>query len=418
MNLALLDSIFINKNILNNKMSNLNILVSFDVASNVASTKKKLMIKLKNIHDYESKAEQLKIIICLLNERDIILFTKTKYEKSMILYSSSTLQMNTIILLIMFLNALQKNQKNFIKKMNSNIDACVFNEKTITKKLLIEIKYEIYIHILINSEFALFNDSFREVLQSFNFRERLIFVAIDEIHLVKNRNNWRLDYERLDEMRNILSRIVFFFATSAILRDQLTAQLVDILRFNIDVKIIKKFVDRKDLFFSIQQTHHFSFFNFEDLRFSIFVFDVNTSLIKIIVYEDFINNLVQMKEALILFYIKVEATSNQVNQAIRDFNEKMFETKIFKIYENFMQKNSAIRIFCVIDVMKLNMNILDVNIIIQWKKSFNMQTLMQRVDRVVRKSDCLDEFIWFHLVWCKEEKAVMSTRDSEFNQLR
>ncbi len=166
-------------------------------------------------------------------------------------------------------------------------------------------------------------------------------------------------------MRNILSRIVFFFATSAILRDQLTAQLVDILRFNIDVKIIKKFVDRKDLFFSIQQTHHFSFFNFEDLRFSIFVFDVNTSLIKIIVYEDFINNLVQMKEALILFYIKVEATSNQVNQAIRDFNEKMFETKIFKIYENFMQKNSAIRIFCVIDVMKLNMNILDVNIIIQ-----------------------------------------------------
>ncbi len=173
-------------------MSNFNIVVffdvvvSFDVASSVVSTKKKLMIKLKNIHDYESKAEQLKIIICLLNERDVILSVKTKYEKSMILYSSSTLQMNTIILLIMFLNALQKDQKNFIKKMNSNINACVFNEETITKKLLIEIKYEIYIHILINSELALFNDSFREVLQSFSFRERLIFIVIDEIHLMKN----------------------------------------------------------------------------------------------------------------------------------------------------------------------------------------------------------------------------------------
>jgi hypothetical protein len=173
-------------------MSNLNIVVSLDVvvsldaASSVASTREKLMTRLKNIHDYESKAEQLKIIICLLNERDVILSAKTEYEKSMILYSSSTLQVNTIILLIMSLNALQEDQKNFIKKMNSNINACVLNEKTITKELLIEIKYEIYTHILTNSKLALFNDSFREVLQSSSFRERLILVAIDEIHLMKN----------------------------------------------------------------------------------------------------------------------------------------------------------------------------------------------------------------------------------------
>jgi hypothetical protein len=113
-------------------------------------------------------------------------------------------------------------------------------------------------------------------------------------------------------LRNILSRIVLFFVISAILKNQLTAQLVDILRFNVSVKIIKKFVDRKDLFFSIQQIHHFSFFNFEDLRFLIFIFDINILLIKIIVYEDFINNFVQIKKALILFYIKVEATSNQL----------------------------------------------------------------------------------------------------------
>jgi hypothetical protein len=44
-------------------MNNLNIVVfldvvvSFDVASSVVSTKEKLIIRLKNIHDYESKAE-------------------------------------------------------------------------------------------------------------------------------------------------------------------------------------------------------------------------------------------------------------------------------------------------------------------------------------------------------------------------
>jgi hypothetical protein len=123
-----------------------------EVSSNVASSKKELIMKLTNIHNYESKLRQLKTIICLFNDRDCILFVKTKYEKSMILYSSSTLRINTIILLIMFLNALQNDQRNFILRMNSKINSCVFNDEIITKKLLIEIKYDTYIHILINSK--------------------------------------------------------------------------------------------------------------------------------------------------------------------------------------------------------------------------------------------------------------------------
>jgi hypothetical protein len=157
----------------------------------------------------------------------------------------------------------------------------------------------------------------------------------------------------------------FFFAISTILRNQLIIQLIDNLRFNDDVKIIKKSIDRKDLFFSMQQIHHISFNVFEDLRFLIFVFGVNISLIKIIVYEDFINNLVQMKEILIRFYTKIETSLNKINYIIRCYNEKMFETKKFKIYENFMQEDFTIRILCVTNVMKFDMNILDVNIIIQ-----------------------------------------------------
>jgi hypothetical protein len=131
-----------------------------NVSSNVASSKKELIMKLKNIHDYESKSEQLKIVICILNDRDCIFFVKTEYEKSMILYSSLTLRMNTIILLIMSLNALQNDQKNFIVRMNSKINFCILNDEIITKKLLNEIKYKTYIHILINSKIALFNESF------------------------------------------------------------------------------------------------------------------------------------------------------------------------------------------------------------------------------------------------------------------
>jgi hypothetical protein len=124
--------------------------------------------------------------MCVLNDRDCILSIKIKYEKNMILYSSSTLRMNTIILLIMSLNVLQNDQKNFILRMNSIIKSCVFNDEIIIKKLLNEIKYEMYNHVLINSKLALFNEFFRIVLQSSFFRERLVLVVIDEIHLVKN----------------------------------------------------------------------------------------------------------------------------------------------------------------------------------------------------------------------------------------
>jgi superfamily II DNA helicase RecQ len=249
-------------------------------------------MKLKNIHDYKSKSKQLKIIMCVLNDRDCILSIKTKYEKNMILYSSSTLRMNTIILLIMSLNVLQDDQKNSILKMNSNIKSCVFNDEIIIKKLLNEIKYEMYNHVLINSKFALFNEFFKIVLQNSFFRERLVLVAIDEIHLMKNWSDWRFDYERFDELRNMLFRSMFFFAISTILKNQLTAQFVNNLKFNVDVMITKKSLNRENLFFSMQQIHHTSLINFENLRFLMFVFDVNTSLIKIIVYEDFINNLV------------------------------------------------------------------------------------------------------------------------------
>jgi hypothetical protein len=63
----------------------------------------------------------------------------------------------------------------------------------------------------------------------------------------------------------------------------------------------------------MQQIHHISLIDFENLRFLIFIFDVNISLIKIIVYENFINNLVQMKKTLIRFYTKMKTSSSKVN---------------------------------------------------------------------------------------------------------
>ncbi len=43
---------------------------------------------------------------------------------------------------------------------------------------------------------------------------------------------------------------------------------------------------------------------------------------------------------------------------------------------------------------------------------------MQRADRVAKKLNRFNEFIWFHFVWCKKERVATSIRNSKFNQLR
>jgi hypothetical protein len=145
-----------------------------------------LITQLKNIHEYTFKSNQIKIIQCFFDERDVILFAKTKYEKSMILYSLFILKIDIIILLIFSLNVLKMNQSKIIQRLNANVNLCILNDEIIIATLLNEIKTRTYIHILTNSKFALFNVFFRKILQIFEFCDRICFVVIDETHLMKD----------------------------------------------------------------------------------------------------------------------------------------------------------------------------------------------------------------------------------------
>jgi hypothetical protein len=145
-----------------------------------------LIAQLTHIHEYSFKKNQLKAIKCLRDERNVIFFAKTNYEKNMILYSLFALKFDIIILLIFSLNALKMNQCKIIQKLNANVKSCILNDDIIIETLLNEIKTRTYIHILTSSKFALFNVSFKKVLQTFDFCDRVCFVVINETHLMKN----------------------------------------------------------------------------------------------------------------------------------------------------------------------------------------------------------------------------------------
>jgi superfamily II DNA helicase RecQ len=135
--------------------------------------------------------------------------------------------------------------------LNANVNSCILNDEIIIVTLLNEIKTKTYFHILISSKLALFNVFFRKILQNFEFCDRICFVVIDEIHLMKDWFNWRSKYDRFCELRSILSHIIFFFVISIILKDELIAKLIKKLRFSENVKIIHESMNREKIFFNV-----------------------------------------------------------------------------------------------------------------------------------------------------------------------
>jgi hypothetical protein len=129
------------------------------------------------------------------------------------------------------------------------------------------------------------------------------------------------------------------------------------------VKLIHESMNRKKIFFNVQSIHVAFIVNFEDLRF--LIANVNQSLKKIILYEERIQTLIDIKQTLIKFHVKIRNNVDQVKKKIKCYNEKMSNFEKIKIYEDFSQLDFVIRILCVIDVLKLKMNIIDVNLIIQ-----------------------------------------------------
>ena len=121
---------------------------------------------------------------------------------------------------------------------------------------------------------------------------------------------------------------------------------------------------------------------------------------------------------LIDFYVTNEITSNQARIAIKCYNEKMFEFEKFKICEKFFKSNSNIRILCFTDVMKLSMNIIDIDIVIQWNIFSNFRVLMQRAERTAKNANRVNEFIWLYSKWCVEKRTNIVRSKIDFSQLR
>jgi hypothetical protein len=184
----------LNVNVLNENNSNENEfdLNSFNVVeSNVKNEIKKMTVtSLQEIFEYDSKEEQLNVVHTLrVKKQDVMLIAKTEYEKSMIFHFISLFKFNSITLMIMSLNAFEKDQVSIIARLE-NVNnlvcdrSCVYNSKMSSSRMLKEIKMKCYTHVLISSKMIIQNAIFKEMLQNSSFQERLNLIIVDETHLI------------------------------------------------------------------------------------------------------------------------------------------------------------------------------------------------------------------------------------------
>ena len=172
--------------------------------------------------------------------------------------------------------------------------------------------------------------------------------------------------------------------------DKLAKKLIVNLRLNADVKVLKESIDREDLFFNVRMLHIASTTSFDDLR---FLTTVVGSLPKVIIYGDSIALLIRIRETLTKFYREAGGNITRARRAIRCYNGPMSEVEKTSIYEDFQEVDSEIRILCATDAMGLGMNIVDVDIIIQWKQPPSIRAFMQRAGRAARGMGRVSEFI-------------------------
>jgi superfamily II DNA helicase RecQ len=170
-----------------------------------------LRLILKKMHPSqgrEPKIQQVRTLRRLIfGKGDTILIAATGFGKSLILHAFSILTAK-ITLQIIPLNKLGAEQLDDIQKLGCT-KPCLFNSdgRKSEKDLIARIRNGEFTHILLSPEQAS-SKEFRAALKDPLFQAKIGLVAIDELHLIKQWEEFRAKFTMLGELRDIMRQDV------------------------------------------------------------------------------------------------------------------------------------------------------------------------------------------------------------------
>ena len=202
---------------------------------------------IKIAFNFDAKKEQIEVLWQLLIlKKDTILVAQTSFGKSLIFQILPLLVSGGIILIILPLNAIGKDQWTKIRELPGAYPIMLCAENN-SKTTLEEIRNGIYTHVLVSPEIAC-SKRFREiVLNDPKFKSKVAAVTVDEVHLVIDwGTSFRKSYIMLRSIRQVIGDKPWF-GCSATLDQETLHELHDLRVFKDDFHIIRTSIDRGEI---------------------------------------------------------------------------------------------------------------------------------------------------------------------------
>jgi superfamily II DNA helicase RecQ len=308
--------------------------------------------------------------------------------------------------------------------------------------------------VLLSPEIALSERFKTKVLYDQTFRDNLVLVAIDELHVVSEwGQHWRNTYSRLAMLRDQIDKPVPWLGCSATLDPVTLAAVRDLSGFDPSVRIQRTSIDRPDIKYIIRPIQH-SINSYRDLEFLIELVKAaveqvvterrenmarealrhgdktaaQTVLIstrhqrkeagsnsraccktipKTIVYLDSIKQIHKMVRVLTTLLIQAGCSKIAAIDAVQAYHSELAESDKRRISKEFEKPDtesvldsSMHRIIIATDAMGMGIDNPDIRLVIQWGVPSSMCALLQRAGRAARGNGVCGEFIWLVPAWC------------------
>ena len=254
------------------------------------------------------------------------------------------------------------------------------------------------------------SDKFSELLRHREFHQRLVLVAIDELHVVQQwGGDWRKQYSRIGVLRHRIDKRVPWFGTSATLDPTMLQDVIQLAGFQDNVEVMKTTIDRPDISLSIRRIEH-SIASFHDLSEAVTgPGHVRMSqILKTIVYMDSIAQIEAAECQMIEWLVKLGGQRALASAAIQAYHSQLADFDKRRISEDFCRPDQGQgrpanhRIILATDAMGMGIDNPDIRRVIQWKQPSSMCTLFQRAGRAARGSGYMADFLWLVESWCFE----------------
>ncbi|CDO76692.1 hypothetical protein BN946_scf184975.g1 [Trametes cinnabarina] len=311
--------------------------------------------------------------------RDVVCISGTGSGKTLTFWMPLLFRSGGIQVVITPLNILGTQTKVQLERLG--ISAIAIRGETATSENIediITLKYRV---VAVSPEVALkHNGIFERVWRSHEFMSHLISVVWDEAHLIKAWASFRKELGEAYRLRNVLTTKVPYLLPSATLPDDVLNNVLDLTRIRKqDVHIVRRSNDRPNVYLTVRKLRH-SLSSYKDLEFlAKEVRQARKSGRRIRKFVVFFDSIEESMSACEIFRLWLEGEDQCKVVWYNADNTTNFR-------ENATEKfrgEGLIGLFCT-DAFGMGVDIPDIEIVIQWRPTCDLNTLWQRFGRAAR----------------------------------